>query len=307
MDFRNRHVIVTGGAGALGTAVVARLIEAGAVCHVPCLNEAEAARFRLRDHKQVTVTVTGSLADETAIEKLYRGVTPLWASIHTVGGFAASALRDTDLATIRQQLEMNLISCILCCRAAVRAMTGSGGRIVNVAARPALEWRTGAGMTAYTASKAGVAALTVALAEEVAKAGILVNAVAPSIMDTPANRQAMPKADYGLWPKVEEVAATIAFLISPENLVTRGAIVPVYGRSQQVRVTRSSPRRPDPAEIIWIPAYAGTSGSRAEPLNTPPTGRVLPVRAGGRPDRGNKCCRRRAANGCGLRWRRRPR
>ena len=231
MDFRNRHVIVTGGAGALGTAVVARLIEAGALCHVPCLNEAEAARFRLRDHKQVTVTVTGSLTEEGAIDKLYRGVTPLWASVHTVGGFAASALRDTDLATIRQQIEMNLISCILCCRAAVRAMTGAGGRIVNVAARPALEWRTGAGMTAYTAGKAGVAALTAALAEEVAKDGILVNAVAPSIMDTPANRQAMPKADYGLWPKTEEVAATIAFLASPENLVTRGAIVPVYGKS----------------------------------------------------------------------------
>ncbi|MFZ0990236.1 MAG: SDR family NAD(P)-dependent oxidoreductase [Xanthobacteraceae bacterium] len=231
MDFRNRHVIVTGGAGALGTAVVARLIEAGALCHVPCLNEAEAARFRLRDHKQVTVTVTGSLTEEGAIDKLYRGVTPLWASIHTVGGFAASALRDTDLTTIRQQIEMNLISCILCCRAAVRAMTGAGGRIVNVAARPALEWRTGAGMTAYTAGKAGVAALTAALAEEVAKDGILVNAVAPSIMDTPANRQAMPKADYGLWPKTEEVAATIAFLASPENLVTRGAIVPVYGKS----------------------------------------------------------------------------
>jgi NAD(P)-dependent dehydrogenase (short-subunit alcohol dehydrogenase family) len=231
MDFRNRHVIVTGGAGALGTAVVARLIEAGGVCHVPCLNEAEAARFRLRDHKQVVVSITGSLADEAAIEKLYRGVTPLWASIHTVGGFAASALRNTDLTTIRQQIEMNLVSCILCCRAAVRAMAGAGGRIVNVAARPALEWRTGSGMTAYTASKAGVAALTAALAEEVAKDGILVNAVAPSIMDTPANRQALPKADYALWPKTDEVAATIAFLASPENLVTRGAIVPVYGKS----------------------------------------------------------------------------
>ena len=231
MDFRNRHVVVTGGAGALGTAVVARLIEAGAVCHVPCLNEAEVARFRLRDHKQVAVTVTGSLTDEAAIEKLYGGVTPLWASIHTVGGFAASALRDTDLTTILQQIEMNLISCILCCRAAVRSMTGTGGRIVNVAARPGLEWRTGAGMTAYTAGKAGVAALTAALAEEVAKDNILVNAVAPSIMDTPVNRQAIPKADYALWPKVEEVAATIAFLASPENLVTRGAIVPVYGKS----------------------------------------------------------------------------
>jgi NAD(P)-dependent dehydrogenase (short-subunit alcohol dehydrogenase family) len=231
MDFRNRHVIVTGGAGALGTAVVARLIEAGALCHVPCLDEAEAARFRLRDHTQVTVTVTGSLADEAGIEKLYRGIAPLWASIHTVGGFAAAPLRDTELKTIRQQFEMNLLSCILCCRAAVRAMSGAGGRIVNVAARPALEWRTGAGMTAYTASKAGVAALTAALAEEVAKDGILVNAVAPSIMDTPANRQAVPKADYASWPKVEEVAATITFLASPENLVTRGAIVPVYGKS----------------------------------------------------------------------------
>ena len=230
MDFSNRHIVVTGGAGALGTAVVARLIEAGALCHVPCLNEAEAARFRLRDHSQVTVTITGSLADDSTIEKFYGQITTLWASIHTVGGFAAAPLRDTDLATIRQQLDMNLVSCVLCCRAAVRAMTG-GGRIVNVAARPALEWRSGAGMAAYTASKAGVAALTAALAEEVAKDGILVNAVAPSILDTPANRQAMPKADHARWPKVEEVAATIAFLASPENHVTRGAIVPVYGKS----------------------------------------------------------------------------
>jgi NAD(P)-dependent dehydrogenase (short-subunit alcohol dehydrogenase family) len=230
MDLRDRHVIVTGGAGALGTAVVARLIEAGAVCHVPTLHEAEAARFRLRDHAQVVLSVTGSLADETAIDKLYRGVTPLWGSIHIAGGFAPGPLRDTELATIRQQLEMNLLTCTLCCRAAVRVMTG-GGRIVNVAARPALEWRSGAGMTAYTVSKAGVAALTAALAEEVVKDCILVNAVAPSIMDTPANRQAMPKADYALWPKVEEVAATIAFLVSPDNRVTRGAIVPVYGKS----------------------------------------------------------------------------
>jgi NAD(P)-dependent dehydrogenase (short-subunit alcohol dehydrogenase family) len=230
MDFRDRHVVVTGGAGALGSAVVARLIEAGAACHVPCLDEAEAARFRLRDHKQVTVKITGSLAEEAAIEKFYGEIPSLWASIHTVGGFAAGALRETSSATIRQQLDMNLVTCILCCRAAVRAMSG-GGRIINIAARPALEWRSGAGMAAYTASKAGVAALTAALAEEVAKDGILVNAVAPSIMDTPANRQAMPKADHALWPKVEEVAATIAFLASPDNKVTRGAIVPVYGKS----------------------------------------------------------------------------
>ena len=199
------------------------------------MNEAEAERFPLRAHQQVTLTITGSLTDEAAVTRLYEGIAPLWASIHLAGGFAAAPLAETSMATLRQQIDTNLISCALCCRAAVKAMAhntaGSGGRIVNVAARPALEWRSGAGMTAYTASKAAVAALTAALAEEVAKSGILVNAVAPSIMDTPANRQAMPKADYSLWPKVEDVAATILFLASTENRVTRGGIVPVYGRS----------------------------------------------------------------------------
>jgi NAD(P)-dependent dehydrogenase (short-subunit alcohol dehydrogenase family) len=128
------------------------------------------------------------------------------------------------------QIESNLVSAFLCCRAAVNTMT-KGGRIVNVAARPALEWRAGAGMAAYAASKAALAAMTVALSEEVAHDGILVNAVAPSIMDTPANRKAMPKADFDAWPKVDEVAATIAFLASPENAVTRGAVVPVYGKA----------------------------------------------------------------------------
>jgi len=231
MDLRDRHIVVTGGAGALGTAVVAALIEAGALCHVPCLDAAEAQRFKLAGHRQVTLAVAGDLADEAAVERAYRGVAPLWASIHIAGGFAFGPLREASVATIRQQIDMNLVSCMLCCRAAVNAMAGGGGRIVNVAARPGLEWRIGANMAAYTAAKAGVAALTVALAEEVAKDGILVNAVAPSILDTPANRQAMPKADFAAWPKVEEVAATVLFLASPDNRVTRGAVVPVYGKS----------------------------------------------------------------------------
>jgi NAD(P)-dependent dehydrogenase (short-subunit alcohol dehydrogenase family) len=231
MDFRDRHVVITGGAGALGSALVEALVEAGAICHIPCHDEAEAQRFRLRGHQRVSLTVTGSLADEQPVARAYQGIAPLWASIHLAGGFAAGPLREASVDVLLQQLQMNFITCMLCCRAAVRSMGKSGGRIVNVAARPALEWRSGAGMAVYTASKAAVAALTAALAEEVAKDGILVNAIAPSIMDTPANRQAMPKADYSLWPKVEEVAATIMFLASPDNRVTRGAVVPVYGRS----------------------------------------------------------------------------
>jgi NAD(P)-dependent dehydrogenase (short-subunit alcohol dehydrogenase family) len=163
------------------------------------------------------------------VAKVYDGL-QLWASIHIAGGFAAGKVAETGQTALMALLDGNLVSCFLCCRAAVNAMA-AGGRIVNVAARPALEWRSGAGMTAYTVAKAGVAALTVALAEEVAKDGILVNAVAPSIMDTPANRKAMPKSNFDAWPKVEEVAAMILFLASPDNRVTRGAIVPVYGKA----------------------------------------------------------------------------
>ena len=232
MDFQNRHVVVTGGTGALGLAVVEGLLRGGAEVHVPYLYAAEAAQFPFRSDARVHLSGPLDLASETEVGRLYGGLPGLWSSIHLTGGFAMGGIAETDRAALLHQIEMNFVSCYLCCRAAVIAMrAGSGGRIVNVAARPALEPRTGAGMSAYAASKAAVAALTQALGEELAKDGILVNAVAPSILDTPANRAAMPKAKHELWPKVEEVAATILFLASPENSVTRSAGVPVYGRS----------------------------------------------------------------------------
>jgi NAD(P)-dependent dehydrogenase (short-subunit alcohol dehydrogenase family) len=233
MDYRDRHVVVTGGTGALGTAVVEALVEAGAICHLPYIDAAEADRFALRNHAQVKLIAGVELTKEAAVAELYAGVPKLWASIHLAGGFAMTPVAKATKADVMTQIEMNFVTAFLCCRGAVTAMArgGQGGRIVNVAARPALEWRLGAGMTAYAASKAAVAALTVALAEEVVRDGILVNAVAPSTMDTPANRKSMPKADHASWPKVEEVAATILFLASPENRVTRGAVVAVYGRS----------------------------------------------------------------------------
>ncbi len=233
MDFRDRHVIVTGGTGALGTAVVGALLKVGAFCHVPYVSEPEAQNFAHRADKRAQLVAAATLSDEAVVAKLFDVAPNLWASIHLVGGYAWSPVSETDKATLMQQIDMNFVTCFLCCRAAVRAMARgkAGGRIVNVASRPALEWRSGANSAAYTATKAAVAALTVALAEEVAKDGILVNAVAPSIMDTPANRKTMPKADFATWPKVEEVAQTILFLASPDNKVTRGAVTPVYGRA----------------------------------------------------------------------------
>jgi len=229
MPFTNRTVIVTGGTGALGRAVVATLLASGARCRIPYIVDSEAAAFPHKD--RVTLVDKCDLTNEADVARLYDGVTDLWASIHIAGGFAMGAVADTDKAGMMHMLNMNFVSCYLCCRAAVRGFGADGGRIVNIAARPALEPRLGGGMAPYAASKAAVAAFTQALAAEVAGRGILVNAVAPSIIDTAANRAAMPKADHAAWPKPEEIAATIAFLASPDNKVTTGGVVPVSGRT----------------------------------------------------------------------------
>lgn len=233
MDYQNRQVVITGGTGALGVAVVGALLAAGAVCHVPYRSEEEAQRFPHRDNRSVSLVALDDLADESAVTAFYGRVDKLWASVHIAGGFAFAPISQSDKPLLMTQLQSNLISSYLCSRAAIAAFRrgGNGGRIVNIAARQALESRLGANLTAYTVAKAGVVALTIALAEEVAQEGILVNAVAPSTMDTPANRAAIPKADFNAWPKVEEVAATILFLASPQNTVTRGAIVPTYGKA----------------------------------------------------------------------------
>jgi NAD(P)-dependent dehydrogenase (short-subunit alcohol dehydrogenase family) len=234
MQFANRTVIVTGGTGALGSAVVGVLLAAGARCRVPYIVDSEAAAFpyaAVPYQERVTLVGKCDLTVEADVARLYDGVGDLWASIHVAGGFAMGNVADTDKAGMMHMLNMNFVSCYLCCRAAVLGFGEGGGRIVNVAARPALEPRLGAGMAPYAASKAAVAAFTQSLAAELAARSILVNAIAPSIIDTPANRAAMPKADHSAWPKPEDIAATIAFLASPENKVATGGVVPVPGRT----------------------------------------------------------------------------
>jgi len=175
-------------------------------------------------------------------------------------------LTETTLADFEAMWCMNTVSCFLACREAVRAMRRTRasaetksthaaqpaqaaqraqptqaaqraqpdlatqavrGWIVNISARPAV--LPSGGMCAYAASKAAVANLTQSLAAEVLSDGIMVNAVLPSIMDTPSNRAAMPKAEHAKWPRVDDVAAVIRALASPSNVLTSGALVPVYG------------------------------------------------------------------------------
>lgn len=232
LNLRDRSVVVTGGTGALGRAVVGRLLDEGARPVVTWRRESEARDFpsadRVRLHRL-------DLADEAAVTNFYRGLPDLWASVHLAGAFAMASVLNTSGADFQRMISTNATSCFLCCREAVRVMrsdggtagAGAGGRIVNVAARPALV--PAGGTIAYNASKAAVSSITQSLAEEVKADGIWVNAVVPSIMDTPANRGAMPNADYTAWPKVEEVADAILFLASPANALTTGALIPVYG------------------------------------------------------------------------------
>lgn len=206
--FENRHVVITGAGGGLGPHVVEALARAGAICHAPARQELD-------------------LADEAAVVRYYAGLPSLWASIHVAGGFAMAPIGETSLQAFTDQWRINTATAFLACREAVRRLQagGGGGRIVNVTSKAALD--AAPGKLAYVTAKAGLAALTRALAAEVRSAGILVNAVAPETIDTPANRKAMPDADFSLWTPPSAIADTIAWLASPGNGCVTGALVPV--------------------------------------------------------------------------------
>lgn len=229
--FAGLHVVVTGGTGALGRAVVDQLLDQGAHCYIPVFDEAELEDFPYRDHPRLEELTGVDLTSERSARRFYSDCPPLWASIHLAGGYSGGRLADTTAEQFVRLMNLNALTCLLSCREAAARIrvAGEGGRLVNVSAKAAV-MPTG-GVVAYAAAKAAVAAITTALAAELAPEGIWVNAVLPSIMDTPDNRAAMPDADFDRWPKTHDVAATIVHLASPANAVARGALVPVYGRS----------------------------------------------------------------------------
>lgn len=226
-----RQVVVTGGTGALGQAVIDRLLAEGATCHVPSHRRTGSLDAATRERLHVVPGI--DLTDQAATDRFFDGVPGLWASVHLAGGFGMGRIADSERDDFTRLMQMNALTVFLCSRAAVRNMrrTGQGGRIVNVSARPGIEQRQGARMVAYGASKAAVAAITMALSEELKDDHILVNAIAPSTLDTEANRKAMPKADPSRWLSTKAAAGAILHLIAPENTEMSGAVVPLYARA----------------------------------------------------------------------------
>jgi NAD(P)-dependent dehydrogenase (short-subunit alcohol dehydrogenase family) len=230
-------VLVAGGTGGLGRAVSLAFLNAGDRVIVTYRLDQEFA-----DLKSVAGANASRLAgrpvdvtNETAVQELVDGIVAehgrLDALVNTVGGFAGGkTLWEVDAKVLDQMLALNLRSGFLLSRAAAKAMLKQGkGAIVNIASKAALEHE--AGIAAYAASKAAALALMDSLAADLKGSGVRVNSILPSVIDTEANRKAMPRADFAKWPKPEDIARVILFLCSDEAKVIHGASIPVYGNS----------------------------------------------------------------------------
>jgi len=235
--FEGKAVLVAGGTGGLGRAVTLAFLEEGAKVIATYRKQEELDTLKIRAGVNtaqldgVAVDVTDEAAVRQLIEKIVGKYRRLDAMVNTVGGYAGGTkLWELETKVFDQMLALNLRSGYALSRAAVRAMLKEGhGAIVNVASKAAVDHAGGA--AAYAASKSAAVALLDSLAADLKGSGVRANTVLPSIIDTEANRKAMPKADFAKWPKPEEIARVILFLCSDDASVIHGAAIPVYGDS----------------------------------------------------------------------------
>lgn len=228
---KGKHVLLTGGTGGLGLGVTPLLLARGAELTIPfrssreverlksCISAAEFSRIRL---------VSADLTQEKTVEQLVNDMPQVDVLIHLVGGFSMGKTHEYSFADWKRDFDLNLHTTFLVCKHSLRRMLEHNyGRIVTLASRGAVE--PGGLLAAYCASKAGVVALTRAIADETKNTNITANVVLPSIIDTPANRAAMGAHNASQWVKPESLAEVIGFLASDAAGDLRGAIVPVYG------------------------------------------------------------------------------
>jgi NAD(P)-dependent dehydrogenase (short-subunit alcohol dehydrogenase family) len=237
MSLAGKVALITGGTGALGRAVTAAFVEAGAAVAVTYVVDREVPECKecLGAQADAPLFIKANVTVEAEVQKLVQTLTQRFGRIEIllalVGGYVGD-LPVTQLpeATWDHMMNLNLKSVFLCCKNVVPVMQRSGGgRIVTVSSRAAI--KVFPGISAYAVAKAGILTFTETLAGEVLKDNITVNAILPSVIDTPANRKAMPGADYSAWVKPEEIARLLLFLTSDASREISGAAIPIYGRA----------------------------------------------------------------------------
>jgi NAD(P)-dependent dehydrogenase (short-subunit alcohol dehydrogenase family) len=228
---KGKQVLLTGGTGGLGMGVTAALLAQGADVTIPYHNEKEVERLKGKlpaaEFDRIRF-VAADVAQESVVEQLVNDMGRVDVLIHLVGGFSMGKTHEYSFEQWKKDFDLNLNTTFLACKHSLRKMLEHGyGRIVTVGSRGAVQ--PGGQLAAYCASKAGVVALTQAIADETKGTNITANVVLPSIIDTPTNREAMGSEQADKWVKPESLAQVICFLASEAAKDIRGAAVPVYG------------------------------------------------------------------------------
>ncbi|MGH7889749.1 MAG: SDR family NAD(P)-dependent oxidoreductase [Thermodesulfobacteriota bacterium] len=234
MKLKDKVAIITGGTGALGRTVVSAFLEEGAKVVSTYIVDEELKEISSMIKNPSFVLIKSDVTKEKQVAKVVKKTLERFRKIdvliNIVGAFAYAMIQDTDERTWDLMMNINLKSTFLCSKAVLPQMIKQNyGKMINISSRPALKGSAGVG--AYAASKAGVLNLTQTIADEVRDYDITVNAILPSTIDTPANRRAMPKADFSKWVKPEEIARVMIFLASDDSKPINGAGIPVYGKS----------------------------------------------------------------------------
>ena len=237
MELLDCSVAITGGTGALGTAVCEAYLRQGCQVAIPFIfdHEIEGFEKEIGNLKSRVTLIRASVTEEAEVDSFVQTVLNKFGKIdilvNIVGGFKGGIpVSELGVEDWDAMMNLNLKSAFLSCRAILPHMKErKSGKIVNVSARAGLNGV--AGLSAYCVSKGGVRLLTESIAEEVKELGINVNAIMPSIIDTPANRTAMPDEDHSCWVSPTDIAKVILFLTSDDASVINGAAIPVYGRA----------------------------------------------------------------------------